>query len=132
MTIHLDHFIVSSRNPVASAKLLGELLGVPWSASGIGPFSPVYLNDGLTLDFIQTDEAFPIEHFCFRVDDKEFDAILARIQAADIEYRSTVRGSVDRKVDTQFGGRGVYWNAPEGHQWEMLTVSYAREPRQAE
>jgi catechol 2,3-dioxygenase-like lactoylglutathione lyase family enzyme len=129
MTIHLDHFIVSSHDPVASAKLLGELLGVPWSASGIGPFSPVYLNDGLTLDFIRTDEVFPVEHFCFRVDDKEFDAILARIQAAGIEYRSTVRGPVDRKIDTQFGGRGIYWNVPDGHQWEMLTVSYAREPR---
>jgi hypothetical protein len=32
-------------------------------------------------------------------------------------------------VDTQFGGRGVYWNDPDGHQWEMLTVSYARAPR---
>jgi catechol 2,3-dioxygenase-like lactoylglutathione lyase family enzyme len=132
MTIHLDHFIVSSRDPVASAKLLGELLGVPWSATGIGPFSPVYLNSGLTLDFIQTDEAFPVEHFCFRVDDNEFDSILARIQAAGIEYRSTVRGPVDRKADTQFGGRGIYWNVPDGHQWEMLTVSYARKPRQVD
>ncbi|MEO8005935.1 MAG: VOC family protein [Betaproteobacteria bacterium] len=131
MTIHLDHFIVSSRNQVASAKLLGELLDVPWSKSGIGPFSPVYLNDGLTLDFITTDEKFPIEHFCFRVGDEEFDSILARIQAAGIEYRSTVRGPVDRKFDTQFGGRGLYWNVPDGHQWEMLTVSYAREPRSA-
>ena len=33
---------------------------------------------------------------------------------------------MDMKVDTQFGGRGVYWNVPDGHQWEMLTVSYAR------
>ena len=129
MTIHFDHFIVSSRDQVASAKYLGELLGVPWSESGMGPFSPVYLNDGLTLDFITTDEEFPVEHFCFRVADAEFDAILARIQAADIDYRSTVRGPVDRKVDTQFGGRGFYWNVPDGHQWEMLTVSYAREPR---
>lgn len=129
MTIHLDHFIVSSHDQVASAKYLGELLGVPWSESGIGPFSPVYLNDGLTLDFITTDDKFPVEHFCFRVGEEEFDAILARIQAAGIEYRSTVRGPVDRKVDTQFGGRGIYWNVPDGHQWEMLTVSYARNPR---
>jgi catechol 2,3-dioxygenase-like lactoylglutathione lyase family enzyme len=129
MTIHLDHFIVSSHDQIASAKYLGELLGVPWSESGIGPFSPVYLNDGLTLDFITTDKEFPVEHFCFRVGEEEFDAILARIQAAGIEYRSTVRGPVDRKVDTQFGGRGIYWNVPDGHQWEMLTVSYARNPR---
>jgi catechol 2,3-dioxygenase-like lactoylglutathione lyase family enzyme len=127
MTIQLDHVIVSSRNAVASAKFLAELLGVPWAASGVGPFSPVYINEGLTFDFIQTDEAFPVEHFCFRVSQQEFDAILERIKAAGIKYRSTVRGPDDLKIDPQYGN--VYWNEPDGHQWEMLTVSYARQAR---
>jgi catechol 2,3-dioxygenase-like lactoylglutathione lyase family enzyme len=128
MAIDLDHFIVSCRDKKASARRLGELLGVPWAQSGLGPFAPVYINDGLTLDFFETQEDFPVEHFCFRVSDAEFDAILGRLQAAGIPYRSLVRGPVDMKVDTQFGGRGVYWNVPDGHQWEMLTVSYARQP----
>jgi hypothetical protein len=124
MTIQLDHFIVLSRNQIASAKLLGELLGVPWAEAGVGPFSPVYINDGLTLDFIQTEEEFPVHHYCFRVGQAEFEAILGRIQQAGVKYRSTVRGPVDMRVDPQFGN--VYWNEPDGHQWEMLTVSYAR------
>jgi catechol 2,3-dioxygenase-like lactoylglutathione lyase family enzyme len=128
MTIHLDHTIVPSRHKAASAKLLGELLDVPWAETGVGPFAPVYVNDGLTLDFIDTDEAFPVYHFCFRVDDAAFDAILARLQAAGIRYRSDVRGPMDMQISTQFGGRLVYWNEPDGHQWEMLTVSYARRP----
>lgn len=126
MTIQLDHTIVSSRNKSASAQRLAELLGVPWGAAAAGPFTAVYVNDGLTLDFIDTDEDFPVEHYCFRVSQTEFDAILKRIQAAGIDYRSTVRGPVDMKVDPQFGN--IYWNEPDGHQWEMLTVSYAREP----
>jgi hypothetical protein len=129
MTIHLDHTIVPSRTKAASARRLAELLGVEWAETTLGPFSAVYVNDGLTLDFIDTDEDFPVYHFCFRVDDAEFDAILGRIQAAKIPYRSTVRGPVDHEVDTQFGGRGIYWNEPDGHQWEMLTVSYARPSR---
>ena len=128
MTIDLDHTIVPSRSKVASAKLLAELLGVSWAPSGIGSFAPVYVNDGLTLDFIDTEEEFPIYHFCFRVTQQEFDAILGRIKAAGIRYRSTVRGPWDMKIDTQFGGSGIYWNEPDGHQWEMLTVSYARPP----
>jgi hypothetical protein len=123
----LDHFIVSARDQRASARLLGELLGVPWAESGIGPFSPVYVNAGLTLDFIDDPEPFAVAHFCFRVTDAEFDAILARIRARGIAYRSAVRGPDDRRVGTQFGGRLVYWNEPDGHQWEMLTVSYARQ-----
>lgn len=125
MTIQLDHFIVSSRQQVASAKMLGELLGVPWTEKSVGPFSAVYINDGLTLDFIETDQDFPVEHYCFRVSPQEFDAILGRIKAAGIAYRSEVRSPVDMKVNAELGN--VYWNEPDGHQWEMLTVSYARQ-----
>ena len=126
MTVHLDHTIVPSRSQEKSAKLLAELLGVRWAAKGAGPFSPVYVNDGLTLDFQDTDEAFPVYHFCFRVGEKEFDSILGRIKVAGIEYRSTPHGPADMQVNTQHGGRIVYWNVPDGHVWEILTVSYAR------
>lgn len=128
LAIELDHTIVSARDPRAAAKRLGELLGVPWAESGVGPFSPVYVNDGLTLDFIDDAGPFPVQHFCFRVGEREFDAILARLVAASIKYRSTVHGPEDMQVNTSYGGRMVYWNDPEGHQWEMLTVSYARPP----
>ena len=82
MTIHLDHTIIPSRNKIASAKLLAEQLGVSWAGTGVGPFSPVFVNDGLTLDFIDMDEDFPMYHLCFRVAQNEFDSILARIKQA--------------------------------------------------
>ena len=126
MPIELDHTIVPSRDKVAAARQLAELLGVPWSPTSLGPFSAVYLNDGLTLDFIDTDEAFPIYHFCFRVAAYDFDAILGRIRAAGIAFRSDVHGEVDMQVHPEWGN--VYWNEPDGHQWEMLTESYARAP----
>jgi hypothetical protein len=58
MTIQLDHVMVHSRNQSASAKMLAELLAVSWGETGPGPFSAVYVNDGLTLDFIDSEEAF--------------------------------------------------------------------------
>lgn len=128
MAIHLDHIMVPSRNALASAKQLAELLGVPWSQTGVGPFVPVYVNDGLTLDFDKWTEPVPRIHYCFRVSPDEFNAILDRIKTAGIPYRSNVHGPVDFDVNTQHGGSIVYWNEPDGHQWEMLTVSYARQP----
>ena len=127
MPIELDHTIVPSRHKVASAKRLAELLGVPWAESGVGPFSPVYVNRGLTLDFVETADPFPIYHFCFRVSEQEFDAILGRIKAAGSPYRSTPHGPMDMKIDPQYGN--FYWNEPDGHMWEILTVSYARQTR---
>ena len=126
MTIHLDHTIVPSRNRVAAARQLAELLDVPWTPTALGLFAAVYVNDGLTLDFIDTDEAFPIYHFCFRVAPDHFEAILGRIRAAGIAFRSDVHGPVDMKVHPEWGN--VYWNEPDGHQWEMLVESYARAP----
>lgn len=126
MSIHLDHLMVPSRNKLASARLLAELLGVPWSETGVGPFVPVFLNEGLTLDFDDWADPLPHIHYCFRVSPQDFDAILGRLQAAGIAYRSQVHGPVDFRIDTRHGGRIVYWNEPDGHQWEMLTVSYAR------
>ena len=130
MTVELDHAIVPSRDRRAAAELLAELLGVPWSESGVGPFCPVYVNAGLTLDFDQAEGLLPVQHYCFRVSDAEFVGILARLKARGIAYRSTPHGPVDREVNTQHGGRIVYWDVPDGHVWEALTVSYARPPRE--
>lgn len=124
--IELDHLLVPCRDRVASARRLAELLDVPWAESGTGPFSPVYVNAGLTLDFDQWDEPHPKLHFCFRVGPAEFDAILGRIVAAGLPYRSTPHGPADRKVNTDHGGSIAYWDEPDGHVWEILTVSYAR------
>ncbi len=128
MSIELDHTIVFSRDRLASAELLAFILGVPWSATGVGPFCPVYVNEGLTLDFDEMEDAFPIQHFCFRVGESEFDLILNRLTSRNIEYRSTPHGPVDMQIYTQHGGRIVYWGEPDQHVWEVLTVSYARQP----
>ncbi|MBQ24187.1 VOC family protein [Alcanivorax sp.] len=130
MSVQLDHAIIPVRDRRAAAELLAYLLDVPWAESGVGPFSPVYVNDGLTLDFDQADGSYPVQHYCFRVSEEWFDGIIARIRARGIEYRSTPHGPVDMEINTQHGGRIVYWNEPDGHVWEALTVSYARQPRE--
>ena len=124
MAIQLDHMIIPSHDPVAGARSLASLLGVPWEESR-GPFTPVYVNDTLTLDFADREEVVGA-HVCFRVDDAEFDAIFGRIQAAGIAYRSRPRGESDMQINTRLGGKNVYWPDADGHLWEMLTISYAR------
>jgi catechol 2,3-dioxygenase-like lactoylglutathione lyase family enzyme len=124
MAIRLDHIIVPSHDRVEAAKLLAGLLDVPWEASR-GDFAPVYVNETLTLDFAERPQ-FESHHICFHVEDAEFDAILARIRAAKITYRSRPHGDDDMKVNTRLGGKNLYWKDADGHLWEILTVSYAR------
>jgi catechol 2,3-dioxygenase-like lactoylglutathione lyase family enzyme len=124
MAIRLDHLIVPSRNQVQGARFLAELLDVPWAESQ-GNFSPVYVNEALTVDF-HTREVGGSNHYAFSVSDDEFDAIFGRIKAKGIPYRSRPRGENDGQINTRLGGKNLYWEDADGHLWEILTVSYAR------
>ncbi len=126
MGIALDHATVPARDRRASAELLASLLGVPWAEAAAGPFCAVYVNDGLTLDFDQADGPIAVQHYCFRVSEVEFAGIVARLHAKGIPFRSTPHGPVDMQVNIRHGGQIVYWNQPDGHVWEALTASYAR------
>ena len=69
---------------------------------------------------------FEGQHFCFRVSDGAFDAILGRIHTRRIPYRGHPRGENDRQIDLRLRGRNLYGDGADGHLWEILTVSYAR------
>lgn len=128
MRIDLDHLKVASANRLAAAERLSKILDVPWSPTSVGPFCAVYVNAGLTLDFDEVPaHELQTGHYCFRLGETAFDALLARFEALDVPYRSLPHGAVDNQVNTVHGGRIVYWSEPDGHVWEALTESYARQ-----
>ena len=126
MSILLDHLIVPSHAPVSSAQSVADILGVSWESER-GPFTPVFVSPTLTLDFLKNSDTFDSHHYCFHVDDDEFDSIFDRVKGAGIVYRSTPLGDDDLQLNTRLGGRNFYWTDSDGHVWEVLTVSYARQ-----
>lgn len=126
MAITLDHLMIPSQNRDAAAERLASILGVEWGAANVGPFTAVYVNAELTIDFDEWQEDFPKGHYCFHVDDSRFDEVLSRIQRMGIGYRSHPHGANDGKVNTSLSGKIIYWDEPDGHVWELLTKSYAR------
>jgi len=126
MAIRLDHLMIPAKDKAAAAECLARILGVPWAQATVGPFAAVFVSDSLTIDFDECSGEFARGHYCFRVSEPEFDAILARLQDAGIAYRSLPHGEDDFRVNTSVGGRIVYWREPDDHVWELLTVSYAR------
>src|SRR5687768_10980325 len=103
MAIGLDHVIVPSRDRRAAGRFLAGLLGVPWEESR-GTFTPVHVNESLTLDFADRDQ-FESHHLCFRVSDEDFAAIFDRLRAAEIPYRSRPHGDDDMQINRRLGGK---------------------------
>jgi catechol 2,3-dioxygenase-like lactoylglutathione lyase family enzyme len=89
-----------------------------------GFFLTVTLADGATLQYAQTDIEFHGQHFAFLVSEEDFDGALHRIKQAGIEYWADPRGQRVGEYNTNHGGRGLYFDDPNGHHFEILTQPY--------
>jgi len=124
MAIQLNHTIVHALDPVASAKFLAEILALP-EPKPFGPFMDVDLSNGVTLAFIQAQpDEIIIEHYAFLVSEAEFDQIFGRIQARGLPYWADPAHRQPGQINHHDGGRGVYWNDPNGHYLEIITRPY--------
>jgi catechol 2,3-dioxygenase-like lactoylglutathione lyase family enzyme len=123
VTIQLNHTIVPARDPQASATFLAEILGLSTPVR-FGPFWAVALDNGVTLDFQHSDEEIPIEHYAFLVTESEFDAIFARIRVRGLRYWADPMHQQPFEINHNDGGRGLYWNDPDGHYLEIITRPY--------
>lgn len=124
MTVQLDHTIVSARDSKASATFFAEILGLP-APTRFGPFEVVDLDNGVSLDFLDTDDAFTIEHYAFLISETEFDQIFARIRARGLRFWADPGRSRPGEINHNDGGRGLYFEDPNGHLLEILTRPYA-------
>ena len=123
MAIQLNHTIVPARDAKASADFLADILGLS-APVRFGPFWALALDNGVTLDFQNSDEALPIEHYAFLVTEEEFDAIFERIRARGLQYWADPMHRRPFEINRNDGGRGLYWNDPNGHYLEIITRPY--------
>jgi catechol 2,3-dioxygenase-like lactoylglutathione lyase family enzyme len=119
----LNHLIVWSKDKHASAKFLADMLGVP-AGPEWGPFVPVRTSNGVTMDFIDGENTVRMQHYAFLVTDAEFDAAFARIQKAGLTYWADPHKDQPGKINRHWGGRGVYFEDPNGHLLELITKPY--------
>jgi catechol 2,3-dioxygenase-like lactoylglutathione lyase family enzyme len=76
----------------------------------------------VTLAFAEPGVDFPPQHYAFLVSDEEFDAVLERIVALGIDHWADPHGTPG--INTNHGGRGVYFDDPSGHHLEAITRRY--------
>jgi catechol 2,3-dioxygenase-like lactoylglutathione lyase family enzyme len=123
VSVRLNHTIVWCRDQKRSARFLSEILGRPTPVR-FGPFLVVEVDNGVSLDFHDTDEDVAPQHYAFLIDEDDFDAIFARIRERGLDYWAdpgrTQRGEINRND----GGRGLYFLDPDRHVLEIITRPY--------
>src|SRR5216683_5688487 len=123
VSVQLNHTIVSCRDQQLSAAFLSRILGLP-PATRFGPFLVVETDNGVSLDFAETSGQIAAQHYAFLVGEEEFDAAFGRIREQDLPYWAdpgrTQRGAVNQRD----GGRGLYFQDPDGHLLEIITRPY--------
>jgi len=123
MAVQLNHTIVASRDKERSARFLTGILGLP-APTRFGPFLVVELDNGVSLDFCNSSGEIAAQHYAFLITEAEFDEIFARIREQGVEYWADPGQSRAHEINHNDGGRGLYFEDPDGHLLEILTRPY--------
>jgi catechol 2,3-dioxygenase-like lactoylglutathione lyase family enzyme len=124
MAIRLNHTIVAAHDKETAAKFLSEILGLPAPPPLVGPFAVVRVSDDTSLDYIDTDGEITSQHYAFLVDENEFDEIFERIRKRRLTYWADPGRRERDQINTWDGGRGLYFDDPNGHLLEIITRPY--------
>jgi catechol 2,3-dioxygenase-like lactoylglutathione lyase family enzyme len=123
MTAQLNHTIVYSSDHTKSARFLAEILGLPAPVQ-FGPFQVVELGNGVSLDFAAADGPIQPQHYAFLISEADFDAVFGRIGEQGLKYWADPMRSRLCEINHNDGGRGVYFDDPDGHYLEVITRPY--------
>ena len=124
MSVRLNHTIIPARDKKAAAGFLAEVLGLEAGAP-FGPFVPVDTGNAVSLCFFDSDaEEIASQHFAFLVSEEEFDGIFERIRQAGIAYYADPFHREPGRINGNDGGRGIYFDDPNGHNLEVITRPY--------
>ena len=126
MAAQLNHTIVWCSDRYRSADFMAEILGLPPPHDFLH-FEIVDAANGVSLDFMEKEGPVSLQHYAFLVSDEEFDAGMTRIRDKDLTFWADPARSKPGEINHHFGGRGVYFEDPDGHLLEMITKPYGSE-----
>jgi len=121
--VQLNHTIVWCRDKQKSATFFTEIFGLP-SAKPFGPMLVVPLDNSVSIDFYDNDGEISSQHYAFLIGEEDFDPIFGRIRDRGLQYWADPYRKRAGEISRNDGGRGVYFEDPDGHFLELLTRPY--------
>jgi catechol 2,3-dioxygenase-like lactoylglutathione lyase family enzyme len=122
MTVEINHLIIPATDKVASARFLAAILGLE-PGEPVAHFQPVQVGS-VTLDYDNSNDIRPM-HIAFLVDDATFDLAHQRLIEGHVPTYADPGRNQPGEINRRFGGRGVYFDDPDKHLFELLTAGTA-------
>jgi catechol 2,3-dioxygenase-like lactoylglutathione lyase family enzyme len=126
MVAQLNHTIVWCHDKMRSSAFMHEMLGLA-EPRPFHHFMVVQAGNGVSLDFMEKQGDVARQHYAFLVEEAEFDAVMSRIEARQLTFWADPARSKPGEINHHDGGRGVYFEDPDGHLLEAITRPYAEE-----
>ena len=123
MNVQLNHTIVWCRDKQKSSAFLVDLLGLEKPVP-FGAMLVVALGNQVSLDFYESEDKIAQQHYAFLMPDDEFDRVFARIEQRGIRYWADPGKQRPMELYAHNGGRGLYFDDPDGHLLEVMTRVY--------
>jgi catechol 2,3-dioxygenase-like lactoylglutathione lyase family enzyme len=123
MSIEFNHTLVHAKDIWVAAREVGHVLGLP-EPSAYGPFAVLQFDNGATLDFIEDLGEITAQHYAFLVGEDDFDVIWGRLKTDGRQWWADPHKRRPAEINHEDGGRGLYWQGPDGHWLEIITRPY--------
>ncbi len=123
MAIEFNHTLVACTDKARSSNFMAQILNLP-EPSTYGAFLCVETDNGVSLDFVEREGDFARQHYAFLISEDEFDQVFSRIQEQKLDYWADPFRKQQSEINHRDGGRGVYFDDPDGHLLEVLTRPY--------
>jgi len=123
MSIELNHTLVHARDIWTASREVAAVLGRP-DPTSYGPFAVLELDNGASLDFIEDAGEIQAQHYAFLVGEDDFDAVWRRLREQGRQWWADPHRRHPGEVNHEDGGRGLYWEGPDGHWLEIITRPY--------
>ncbi|MSU91378.1 VOC family protein [Rhodobacteraceae bacterium 2CG4] len=123
MPVEFNHTLVWASDPAGSATFLSQILGLP-EPRRWGPFHIVETANGVNVDYARRSGAVHGQHYAYLVSEADFDAIQDRIRARGLPFWADPEHKLAGEINRHDGGRGLYFDDPDGHNLEVITRPY--------
>ncbi len=126
MAAQLNHTIVWCRDKHRSSAFMAEMLSLP-EPQPFHHFLVIPLANDVSIDFMEKDGPIAPQHYAFLVGDEEFDTGMRLIAEKGLAFWADPARSKPGEINRHWGGRGVYFEDPDGHLLELITKPYGSE-----